>query len=247
MIWRDKIATVVSAIGAQSMYNTARTTTPSNFNLLIYNQSQDWLCMHKPWRDLVVTTQLALDSNNKITMPDNFGCCLYVYADPTGTGAPTQYYHLNHIDVSRRYTREVTFDDTTNIRTIKFCFVQNTSLGNPYVVYSRSIDDIVQSDVDNNVKYSFFPINTMLVVAKLIMQRYYGKSANYDINQVYKDIDTELKQLSGYAINNNAPLDLTPHDSNGQPIYITGVPLDGSGYLGNRSPYPNSVILPGGA
>lgn len=245
MIWRDKISTVASGINAQSMYNTARTTTPSNFQLMVFNQAQDWLCMNRAWRDLSVTTQLSLDSDSCITMPDDFGCIAYVYCDPTAQNYPAIFFHLNHIDPGRRYTRTVTIDSTTGIRTIKFCFPQSSTLGNPYIVYSKALDDITQADIDDDIKYSFFPINTILVVAKLIMYRYYGQSANYDYSTIMNDVNMELNSLSRYAISNNAPLDLTPHDSNGQKIYICGAAQDGSSVFNQRSIYPNSTLLLG--
>lgn len=247
MIWRDKVATVVSGINAQSFYNASRTTTPAAFDLQVYNQSQDWLCMYKPWRDLQVRTQLTLDDDNYATLPDNFGCCIYVYADPSSLGIPTQYYYLDHIDPAKRYTREISIDDTTGIKTIKYKFPRLSSMGNPWIVYSRTIPNIVQSDVDDNVKYSFFPINIMLATAKKILYDYYGISGNQRPEIIFSRLNEEIKMMQAYAMDNNAPLDLTPHDGNGQPIYISGPSLDGSYTQSYKSPYPNSVILPGGA
>lgn len=245
MIWQDKISTIVSAINAQSMYNTASTVTPSNLGLLVYNQSKDWLCMQKAWRDLKVTTQLTLDSDNKVTMPDDFGKCIKVYDDPTATGKPQRYYYLEHPDPAKRYTEETTINETTGVRTIKFCFVPNISISNPYIVYSKVLADATQTEVDEDTKYSFFPINVMLAVAKKIIMRYYGLSANQDIKQILFDIKEELDLLKDYAYNNNTPLDLTVTDSNGHPIFISGVPLDGSGIVGINSNYPNSAMPSG--
>ena len=86
MVWRDKISDILAAINAQSLYNTSRDTTPGNLGLIVFNQAQDWLCMYKPWRDLRVTVQLPLDSERKITVPDDFGCTIMVYTDPANIG-----------------------------------------------------------------------------------------------------------------------------------------------------------------
>jgi hypothetical protein len=224
------------------MFNTARTTTPTNLGLLVYNQSQDWLCMQQAWRDLAVNTQLTLDSNNKITMPDDFGRCIQVYDDPTGTGKPARYYYLGHIDPCQRYTEETTINGTTGARTIKFCFPSNVSISNPYVTYSKALENATEADVTGDTKLSFFPINIMLCVAKKMLMRYYGKSANQDIKQVLFDIKEELDLLKRYAYTNNAPLDISVTDSNGNPVYITGVALDGSGYRGVNYPYSNATL-----
>ena len=243
MIWKDLISTVVDCINAQSFFNAARTTTPSNLALVVYNQSQDWLCMNRAWRDLIVTTQLTLDNDNKITMPDDFGMCLYVYDDPTQNNLPANYYYRGHPDPGKRYTEEVTRDTDTGINTIKFCFFESAVMGNPYVVYSKTIENATQAEYDASTKYSFFPMNIMLAVAKMILCRYYGKSGNQDINQVMMFVNQELKLLSAYCIENNAPLDLVVHDGSGRPVYIDGPSLDGSGFKGQRSIYPNSTLL----
>ena len=115
-------------------------------------------------------------------------------------------------------------------------------MGNPYVVYSKTIENATQDEYDAGTKYSFFPMNIMLAVAKMILCRYYGKTSNQDINQVILFVNQELDLLRAYCVENNAPMDLTVHDGNGRPVFITGPSLDGSGY-NNRSIYPNSTLL----
>jgi hypothetical protein len=205
MLWHDTISEILTAINGQSIYNTARTTTPTNLGLVVYNQAQDWLCMYKPWRDLRVVTQLVLDANRKITMPTDYGACIMVYTDPANIGKPMYQYYLNHIDVSRRYTEEVTVDGTTGVRTIKFAWPPTVFIPqNPYVVYSKVLAKATDAEATAG-KFSFFPINTMLAVVKKIFQDYYGVPANQDpnwINQrVQEDTITMFRLTCQYTIN----------------------------------------------
>ena len=248
MIWRDKISDILIAINAQSVYNTARTTTPSNLGLVVYNQAQDWLCMYKPWRDLRVKVQLPLDSERKITMPDNFGCVIMVYTDPSNIGKPMYFYTLNNNDVAMRYTEEATQDETTGIRTLKYCFPPTVYVPqNPYVEYSKTLPNATQEEVDAKTKSSFFPLNVMLVVVKKILQDYYGVAANQDPNWISLRVIEELSLLESYAYNNNSPLDLSIKDRFGNPVFIQGMSLNGQKpRLSRPSPFFPSTFFTGG-
>lgn len=248
MIWQNTIAEILVAINAQSVYNTARTTTPSNLGLKVYNQAQDWLCMYKPWRDLRVVTQLVPDTNKSITMPADYGCCMFVYTDPASIGKPMYFYTLNDNDVARRYTEVATIDDTTGVRTLKFVFPSTTYLpSNPYVVYSKALANATQAEVDAGTKFSFFPINVMLVTVKKILQDYYGVAANQDPNWINLRLMEELRMYEAYAYNNNMALDLAIKDRFGNPVFIQGTSLDGSKpRLTRPSPYVPSTFFSGG-
>ncbi len=247
MIWRDKISDILTAINAQSVYNTARTTTPTNLGIVVYNQAQDWLCMYKPWRDLRTTIQLVLDADRKITLPADYGCCIEVYTDPSNIGKPMYFYYLNANDVAVRYIEEVTIDGATGIRTVKFAFPPTVFIpSNPYVVYSKVLDSVTSADA-TGTKYSFFPINIMLVVAKKILQDYYGVAANQDPGWINARVQEELKMFEGYAYQNNNVLDLSIKDRFGNPIFIQGAALDGSRPRMNRpSPFLPSTMYSGG-
>jgi hypothetical protein len=248
MIWSDTIASILTAINAQSVYNTARTTTPTNLGLVVYNQAQDWLCMYKPWRDLQVLTQLVLDSNRKITMPADFGCCIEVYTDPANLGKPMYWYYLNHNDIAMRYIEEVTIDALTGVRTIKYCFASTVFIPqNPWLRYSKALSNATQAEVDAATKLSFFPINIMLVVAKKILQDYYGVAANQDPNWINNRVSEELKMFQGYAYANNVPLDMAVKDRYGNPVFIQGMGLDGGKPRLNRpTPFVPSTLFTGG-
>jgi hypothetical protein len=247
MVWKDKISDILVAINAQSVYNANRSTTPARLDIIVYNQAQDWLCMYKPWRDLRVVTQLTLDNDRKVTMPADFGCCQFVYTDPSNIGKPMYFYTLNDNDVARRYTEEVTVDGTTGTRTIKFCFPPTVFIpSNPYVVYSKVLDNITSAD-DTSNKYSFFPINVMLVVVKKILQDYYGVPANQDPNWINQRVREELRIFEGYAYNNNVAMDWSVKDRFGNPVFIQGTSLDGSKPRLNRpSPFLPSTFYSGG-
>jgi hypothetical protein len=247
MLWRDKISDILIAINAQSVYNTARTTTPSNLGLVVYNQAQDWLCMYKPWRDLRVKIQLALDNERKITMPDDFGCVIDVYTDPANIGKPMCFYYLNCADVAMRYTEEATQDDITGVRTLKFAFPPTVFVPqNPYVEYSKALPNVTQEIADTG-KYSFFPLNVMLVTVKKILQDYYGVAANQDLNWITLRVVEEVGLLESYAYNNNSPLDLTIKDRFGNPVFIQGMGLNGQKpRLSRPSPFLPSTFWSGG-
>jgi hypothetical protein len=247
-IWADTISDILTAINASSVYNTARTTTPVNLGLIVYNQAQDWLCMYKPWRDLRVETALVPDSGRAITCPADFGCVIMVYTDPSGIGKPMYFYTLNHNDIARRYKEQVTVDDVTGTRTIKFIFPSAGFLpSNPTLVYSKILAKATQAEVDAGTKKSFFPINIMLAVSKMILQDYYGVPANQDPGWIVKRVQEELRMLEGYAYNTNSPLDLSIKDQFGNPVFIQGMSLDGSAPRLNRpSPFLPSTYFTGG-
>jgi hypothetical protein len=216
--------------------------------LTVYNQAQDWLCFYKPWRDLRVVTQLTLDSYRKITMPSDYGMALFVYTDPSNIGKPMYFYTLNDNDVARRYTEEVTIDSTTGARTIKFAFPPTVFIpSNPYVVYSKVLANATQDEVTAATKLSFYPLGLMLVVAKKILQDYYGVAANQDPNWINLRVAEELRMFEGYAYNNNMTLDLAVKDRFGNPVFIQGASLDGSKPRLNRpSPFLPSTLFSGG-
>lgn len=249
MVWRDTIGDIVTAINAQSVYNTTRSTTPSDLGLRVFNQAQDFLCMYKPgWRDLRVDTVLVLDADRKITMPLDYGCGLFCYCDPTPVGKPMYFYYLNHPDVAMRYTEETTIDSTTGVKTIKYAFPQSVILpANPHVVYSKALSSATAAEVAANTKRSFFPINVMLVAAKKILQDYYGVAANQDPNWINLRVMEEIRLLENYSYANNAPLDLTIKDRYGNPVFISGASLDGSRpRLSRPSPFLPSTLWSGG-
>jgi hypothetical protein len=255
MIWNDTIADIVAAINGQSVFNASRSTTPSDLGLKVFNQTQDWLCMYKPWRDLRVTVQLTPDTAKKITMPADYGCCLFVYTDPAGIGKPMYFYTLNDNNVAMRYTEEASQDAVTGTRILKFVFPATTFLpANPYVVYSKAIPSAVLADlspvtVDGNTFYkkSFFPINIVLITAKKLFQDWYGQSANQDPNWIEKRFAEEMRIFEGYAYNNNVALDMAVKDRFGSPVFIPGTSLDGSRSRVNRpSPYVPATLWTGG-
>ncbi len=247
MIWSDTAKSVYDAIRCASVYNAARNTTPPNLNLIVMNQAKDFLCMARPWRDLRVVTQLTLDDNRQITLPSDFGRCLFVYSDTTGQGKPEYYFYLNDNDISRRYTEDVTVDDN-NVFTRKFTFPVATPLsGNPYVVYIKNITDYTIEDVEGTTKYSFFPITLMVLVAKKMFQDYYGVPAHQDPKWISLRVEEELQKFSSYALSNNITLEKSIKDRNGNPVYINGMRLDGRPSTYKRpSPYYPSTLITGG-
>ena len=248
MIWHDTIKNILDAINYSSIYNPQRSTLPANFDIFVYNQAQDWLCMYKPWRDLRVVTQLTLSSDRKITMPSDFGCTIFVYTDPANIGKPMYFYYLNHNDVTMRYTEEVAYNATTGARTIVFAFPPTVFIPqNPYVVYSKVLANATSAEKTAGTKYSFFPMTIMLVVVKKILQDYYGVPANQDPNWINKRVEEEIKMLEGYAYNNNMSLDLSIKDRFGNPVFIQSLSLDGSKpRIARPSPYLPATIFSGG-
>jgi hypothetical protein len=253
MLWKDKVSDVLAMMNGASIYNTSRTTTPGagskyGLGLVILNATQDWLCMVKPWRDLRVDAQLVLDSDRKVTMPADYGCCMFVYTDPSNIGKPMYFYSLNDNDVARRYTEEAT-QDANNVRTLKFCFPPTVFLpANPHVVYSKVLRNYVDADIDNASMLSFFPLNTMFAVSKLLFQDFYGVPANQDPNWIQNRLAQELRMLEAYAYNNNVALDMAVKDRFGNPVFIQGTSLDGSKPRLNRpSPFLPSTLFSGGS
>lgn len=239
MIWGDKVSTIIASIRILSVY------AANDLSYTIFNQAKDWLCTYKPWRDLRVDAIVTLDSEKKITLPDDFGMLMFIYSDASGVGIPSRYYELNSNDISQRYTEETTFDPTTNKRTIKLAFPVSVSVpGNMHVVYSKVLPDVTVDDLE---KFSFFPLTLMLVVARKILQDYYGVPAKQDPSWIVSRVAEELRMFEAYAYENNAPLSLRPRDANGQPIYIAGMPLNGNRTpINQHSPDLPSTLWTGG-
>jgi hypothetical protein len=249
MIWNDKVSNVYAMINAASVYNTNRSTTPSDLGLIILNQVKDWLCMYKPWRDLRVDVQVVLDTTRKITCPSDFGCCQYVYNDPSGIGKPMWFYTAYDNDVGRRYTEEVTEDPTTGAFTRKLVFPPTVYIpASPHLVYSKVLADYVAADVlAGSTKISFFPLTIMLVVAKKLLQDMYGVSANQDPNWINQRVFEEINMFSAYAYENNVALDMAVKDRFGNPVYIPGMSMNGSApRLSRPSPFLPSTFFSGG-
>jgi hypothetical protein len=247
-IWADKISDIVALINASSVYNTNRSTTPGSLGLMVYNQAQDYLCMVKAWRDLRVDAELTLDSDRKITMPTDFGCCIFVYTDPGNVGKPMFRYYPNDNNVALRYTEDVTYNSTTGARTIKYAFPTFVYIPcNPHVVYSKRLDNATADEVTAATKLSFFPQGVMLAVAKKILQDYYGVPANEDPKWINQRVAEEIQLLSQYAYQNNTPLDLSIHDKFGNPVFIGGMSMDGGRPRVNQpNPFKPSTMFTGG-
>lgn len=248
MIWSDTVTNIYNALLASSVYNAQTSTTPDNLCLLVLNQAKDWLCMYKPWRDLRVTVQLPLDAQRKVTLPTDCGAIQFVYVDPAGIGKPMYVYTLNANDVSRRYTEEVTYDSITGIQTRKIAFPPTVYIPqNPYVVYSKVVEDYTQADIDTATKKCFFPINIMLVVAKKIFQDYYGVPANQDPNWINARVAEELRMFEAYAYLNNMALEMSIKDQFGNPVFIQGMSMSGRRQGVNRpSPFLPATLFTGG-
>jgi hypothetical protein len=197
--------------------------------------------MYKPWRDLHVDTIVTLDENRRVTLPDDFGMLLSVYADSSNIGIPSMYFELNSNDISKRYTEETSLDAVTNKRSFKLVFpVASVVPGNLHIVYSKVLPDVTSDDSD---KYSFFPLTLMLVVARKILQDYYGVPAKQDPSWIMSRVSEEIRMFEGYAFENNAPLSLRPHDESGQPVFLRDVSHSGNSSVGQRfSPYSNAIF-----
>jgi hypothetical protein len=243
MIWQDTISDILALINAGSVYNTARSTTPTNLGLSVLNQAKDWLCTYKPWRDLRTTVQLPLDADRKITLPADYGKMIMVYTDPSGIGKPMYWYTLNDNDVARRYTEECTYDAATG-HTRKIAFPPTVYVPeNPYICYSRVVADYTGTGTE----ISFFPKNIMLIVAKMILQDFYGVPANQDPEWIKKRVFDELRIFESYAYNNNVALDMSVKDRFGNPVFIGGGSMDGSRTrLNSPSPFLPSTLWSGG-
>lgn len=230
-------------IEAQSIYNTATSTVPTNLGLVVLNQAKDWLCMYKPWRDLRLDTQLTLGADRKCTLPSDFGCMISVWIDPSGIGKPMWFYTLNDNDIARRYSDETTYSAAAGW-TRKIVFPSSTYLPqNPYITYSKVIADYTGTGTE----FSFFPKNIMLVVAKKMLQDFYGVPANQDPGWINMRVNEEIKMFEGYAYNTNVSLDMSVHDRFGNPVFIQGASLDGSRARINRpSPFLPSTFFSGG-
>lgn len=248
MIWGDKISDILTVISASSVYSVNNSSTPTNLDVIVFNQVQDWLCMYKPWRDLRVDAELVLGTDKKGTLPSDFGCMMFVYTDPSNIGKPMYFYTLNDNDVARRYTEEVTRDALTGIVTRKLAWPPTVFLpSNPRIVYSKVLESATASD-RTGTRLSFFPINLMLVVSKKILQDYYGVPGNQDPNWINLRVQEELKSFEGYAYNNNISLDMSVKDRFGNPVFIQGGSLDGSKPRLNRpSPFLPSTLYSGGS
>ena len=233
-------------INGISVYNATMTGTPSNLALVVMNQAQDYLCMEKAWRDLRIKQQFELDSERKLTLPEDFGCVINVYSYPGNTGIPQYWYYLNDNDIAKRYEEEVTEDDEGNF-TRKFVFPTNTPIsGDPWVTYSKVRPNFTAADVASETKKSFFPINIMMVTAKLIFQDYYGVPAKQDPNWIRTRVEEEIKKLEGYAYNNNVSMDKAIKDRNGSPVFIGGLTIKRGRSMRRPSPYKNSTLITGG-
>jgi len=242
MIWQDKISDILDLIGATSIYNTARSTTPANLNLKLVNQAKDWLCTYKPWRDLQVLVQLPLGTDRKVTLPSDFGSVIEVFIDASNIGKPSWWYTLRDNDVAKRYDEEVVYDVATGF-VRKFVFPPTVYIPqNPWVRYSKVVADYTGTGIE----FSFFPKNIMLLVVKKILQDYYGVNASDDPKWISMRVSEELRMLEAYAYNNNVALDMSVKDRYGNPIRISGGSLDGSRSGTNFSPYVPSTMFTGG-
>jgi hypothetical protein len=247
MIWYDLIRDILSAINGASVYNAARSTTPSALDVVLYNQAQDWLCMYKPWRDLRVKVQIPLDVDRKVLLPGDFGCMISVSCDPSNIGKPMYWYTLCDNDVSRRYDEEVTVEPFSGVKMRRLVFPPTVFLPqDPTITYSR-VPPAATVDDRGSAKFSFFPMNIMLVVAKKIMQDYYGVAANQDPKWINDRVAEELRMFEAYAYNNNVALDMAIKDRFGNPVFIPGMSLNGSGPRMSRpSPFLPSTFYSGG-
>lgn len=247
MVGNVTIKDVVTAITCQSFFNTARISTTENLVLTVYNQTVEWICMIKPWRDLVVDASVSISTDNKITLPNDCGRVIRVYTDTSNIGMPTWDYELNNPDISRRYTEEVETDLTTGAKTRNLIFPSTTYIPvNPRLIYQKEVPVATQEEVEVGTKLAPFPMNLMVAVAKKILQDYYGATSNQDPNWINLRVQEELSMYQAYTYQNNARLNMVPKDNMGRQLYICGLTPDGEGErMMNPYPYPPSTMFTG--
>jgi hypothetical protein len=218
MIWQDKIADILEMVNGQSIYNTSLDNMPSNLGLKVVNMAKDWLCMYKPWRDLLVLYQPVFDLATRImTLPANYGQIVEVYTDPS--------------NIALGFTRQLQWPPTV--------FIPQT----PWIRYSRVLDDYTGTGTE----FSFFPMGLMLVTCKKILQDFYGVPAKQDPKWIQQRVLEEIRVFGGYAYQNNVSMDPAIKDMFGNPIRILGASLDGSQQrMTSPSPFLPSTLYTGG-
>jgi hypothetical protein len=244
MIWQDKIADILEMVNGQSIYNTSLDNMPSNLGLKVVNMAKDWLCMYKPWRDLLVLYQPVFDLATRImTLPANYGQIVEVYTDPSNIGKPVWVYTLRDNDVAKRYDEITTYTAalgfTRQLQWPPTVFIPQT----PWIRYSRVLDDYTGTGTE----FSFFPMGLMLVTCKKILQDFYGVPAKQDPKWIQQRVLEEIRVFGGYAYQNNVSMDPAIKDMFGNPIRILGASLDGSQQrMTSPSPFLPSTLYTGG-
>jgi hypothetical protein len=245
VIWQDKIADILEMVNGQSIYNVNTNTAPSNLGLKIINQAKDWLCMYKPWRDLLVLYQTTFDpATREMTLPADFGMIVEVYTDPSNIGKPMWVYTLRDNDVSKRYDEKTDYTAAAGF-TRKLVWPPTVFIPqSPWIRYSKVLADYTGTGTE----YSFFPMSLMLITCKKFLQDFYGVPANQDPKWIMQRVMEELRLFEGYAYQSNASMDPAIKDMFGNPIRILGASLDGSQQrMTSPSPFLPSTFYTGGS
>jgi hypothetical protein len=246
MIWQDKISDILDMVNGQSFFNVNTNTAPANLGLKIINMAKDWLCMYKPWRDLLVLYQATFNPATRVmTLPDDYGQIVEVYTDPSNIGKPMWVYTLRDNDVAKRYDEQGTYTPAAGfVRQLEWpptVFIPQ----NPWIRYSKVLADYAGPPT---VEISFFPITVMLVVCKKFLQDFYGVPANQDPKWIQQRVMEEIRVLEGYAYQNNTSMDPAIKDMFGNPIRILGASMDGSQQrMTSPSPFLPSTFYTGGS
>ncbi len=232
-------------VNGQSIYNVNTNTAPANLGLKVINLAKDWLCMYKPWRDLLVLYQATFDPATRLmTLPPDYGQIVEVYTDPSNIGKPMWVYTLRDNDISKRYDEVSTYTIAGgHVRKLQWppmVYIPQ----NPWIRYSKVLEDYTGTGTE----ISFFPMMIMLVVCKKILQDFYGVPANQDPKWIQQRVMEEIRVLSGYAYENNVSMDPAIKDMFGNPIRILGASLDGSQQrMTSPSPFLPSTFYTGGS
>jgi hypothetical protein len=130
--------------------------------LSLANRAQDNLWAKKPWSNLAVRVAMTL-VNGTYTFPAGFGRIIDMWADLTGVGTPTYYFHDGD-SYTGGYRLDAGFSKAAGYaRTITFNYAQNT---NPYLRYQKLLDNF--TGVAGTTEYSFFPAELIILEAQKI-------------------------------------------------------------------------------
>jgi hypothetical protein len=216
-----------------------------DLDLDLLNRANRYLEDLRRWdflRRVYAMTLTATTDGQVCTLPSYITVIESIYTDSSGIGKPDCFFYENDTDVSRRYTKEYVYDKNIGGYWVITFPSMSSLLSNPKLIYKTTLDDF--EGIEGADEYAIWPSDLLIRCAQKIHVEEAG-SRGFDVEGILKAYEDSLRIFETKMQYNNQRPDFVPKYSNGQPMKITNMGLNGSVRHSGQYPYPPSAFFHG--
>lgn len=217
--------------------NTSNTAV-GNVVVHYHNRAQDKIARYDFWDYLMVTTTLTI-TDKEAALPSDFYKDWAVFIDNDGDGRPDEFLYLAG-PVSRGYYINGGYTPTDGYSNKKFVFFDQPG-GTVKLMYQKLLADFGDDDENLNSKKLAFPLELMLVTAKMLAAIDFGPIN--DQFGVFKAMyEEEMRDFKDAHQHNNGWAEFVMTDRYGNQVFNPRYDLLGSRYNDTNRGRSNSYL-----